>query len=53
MNVLPFAGYWFYGAANADARAGFFTTWGLLASPPDREVVKGGWIRAFLGLTLH
>lgn len=34
MNYLPFVGYYFYGAANADERASYFSSWGLLSSAP-------------------
>jgi len=34
MNYLPFAGYYFYGAANATQRAHFYSSWGLMADLP-------------------
>lgn len=34
MNYLPFAGYWFYGGANAQETASFYCSWGLLAIAP-------------------
>ena len=33
-NYLPFAGYWFYGAASATQRAAFMCSWGLLSAAP-------------------
>jgi hypothetical protein len=34
MNYLPFAGYWFYGGADAGETASFYCSWGLLDSAP-------------------
>ncbi len=34
MNYLPFAGYWFYGAADDTERAAFMSSWGLLDTAP-------------------
>lgn len=35
MNYLPFAGAWFYGAANAQEIASFYSSWGLIGAAPD------------------
>jgi hypothetical protein len=31
MNYKPFCGYWFYGGANANQRAAFYCSWGLMS----------------------
>jgi len=41
MNYLPFCGYWFYGGSNADERASYFSSWGLLDDSPAYVVVPG------------
>ena len=54
MNYLPFAGYAFYGANNAEERAAYFSSWGLLddAPLPSEESVasKKNCMRALLGM---
>jgi len=42
MNYLPFAGYYFYGAANSTERAAYFCSWGLISSAPILTIVPGG-----------
>jgi hypothetical protein len=31
MNYRPYVGWWFYGGADADQRAAFYASWGLMA----------------------
>ena len=35
MNYLPYAGYWFYGTANAKERASYMVTYGLFNAAPE------------------
>ena len=35
MNLLAWAGYWFYDAASATERAALFASYGLLTDAPD------------------
>ena len=53
MNYLPFCGYWFYGAADAEETASYFSSYGLLADAPAPSTgvtILGGLGR--LGLSL-
>lgn len=38
---LAFAGYWFYGASDADERASLYASWGLLDDRPEAAPVTG------------
>jgi hypothetical protein len=37
LNILSWAGYWFYRAESSSARAASFASWGLLTDAPDVE----------------
>ena len=37
MNLMAWAGYWFYSAANAGDRANLFASYGLLKDLPELE----------------
>lgn len=52
MNVLPFAGYWFYGALSNDERAAFFSSWGLLGYAPSYIPPTGG-LRSLIKFILY
>lgn len=44
MNYKPFAGYYFYGAADSTKRASFACSWGLLEVTPSPGAAKVGFV---------
>jgi hypothetical protein len=52
MNYLPFAGWWFYGAADALEMASYFSSWGLrdVSPVPTPGPNPATWVNPFLGM---